>query len=514
MPEKNIEQILQDLYVIDSSLQKKESEIRQLITELIKTKPSASINEAFINELRTKLLINFNKKTDNKFNLINIFSMSKYAYALGGAAVFLLILTVVTLNKTGLTPQRLVNKNTQIAMTRLNEGAFGSINPNNNSAAAEHSQQTTGSLTRSAAVALPPIAANSSMADASGSTGPTKMIGTMLVAPTISYTYKYTGEPLNLTDQNADVYRRLKPGPMSGNWNDLLGQFIGGINLSSFNNLGLTSASFIQNIDKGYIINVNVQEGTLDISQNWDRWYPTICKDNKCVYPEMKPLTKEDMITDEEAIRIANDFLTSHGVDLKQYGTPAVEKNNLDFRVMSSAAKDSSNIMPVYYPDTVNVVLPLVLDNKKTVEANGQESGLRIVISIREKQVSSASQISANQYQVSAYPAETDADHIIQIAEKGGNQAPIYYLNKEATQEKVIQLGTPERVLLHTWNYQNNQQQELYVTALSFPIININELPTYYYQKAIIVPLAKEMLSDNNINTPVMSIPPAKPMMR
>lgn len=78
---KEVENILQELYVIDKSLKNKENELIKIINSMIDFKPNVKIDENFKNELRAKIVEQIKAKKLQKFNeeknklsLLQIFS--------------------------------------------------------------------------------------------------------------------------------------------------------------------------------------------------------------------------------------------------------------------------------------------------------------------------------------------------------------------------------------------------------------------------------------------------------
>ncbi|MBT3690198.1 hypothetical protein HOG11_02455, partial [bacterium] len=91
--DKEIKNILNDLYKIDKSFKKHESELIKTINELINNKPKIIINKDFREELKSKLIKQakkLNKTKIKKLNL-NFMKLRNYYYVFGSFAIIILI---------------------------------------------------------------------------------------------------------------------------------------------------------------------------------------------------------------------------------------------------------------------------------------------------------------------------------------------------------------------------------------------------------------------------------------
>jgi hypothetical protein len=99
--------------------------------------------------------------------------------------------------------------------------------------------------------------------------------------------------------------------------------------------------------------------------------------------------------------------------------------------------------------------------------------------------------LTTQRYESAQYVAEQDAARITKLAEQGGMYG---FWGEPAPDARVINLGTPTRVLMQHYLYVNGSNEELYVPALVFPVLNA---PTdMYIQSHVIVPLVKEILDN------------------
>jgi hypothetical protein len=75
------------------------------------------------------------------------------------------------------------------------------------------------------------------------------------------------------------------------------------------------------------------------------------------------------------------------------------------------------------------------------------------------------------------------------VAESAPSSMPI-----RQGEERIIEVGTPTRQYVLYSNFSNNQANFLLVPSLIFPITKTPDDQNYFYQKNIVVPLAKELL--------------------
>jgi len=54
------------------------------------------------------------------------------------------------------------------------------------------------------------------------------------------------------------------------------------VNLGSFAGARLQNFSIVQDQDFGYMVDVNLSDGLININQNWERWHYPQCYDEKC----------------------------------------------------------------------------------------------------------------------------------------------------------------------------------------------------------------------------------------
>jgi hypothetical protein len=288
------------------------------------------------------------------------------------------------------------------------------------------------------------------------------------------------------------------------------------VNLGSFSSLKVQNINLAEDKDFGYMISSNVQEGSIYISQNWLKWpqpYKLCTGETSCI--DQNQINISQVLPDSEVIKIAQDFIKSHGISLASYGEPEVTDT---WRIEYEKMADKSQF---YIPESANVLFPLKVNGNFVYDESGSKTGMNLSVDYRQKKVSGAGNITSQTYQASNYAAETDAAKIIKVVEQGGywgNPYPVPMkqssvsetlpqpgiMPQPETKEIEIQVGTPKKEYVLFSNYSNNQANYLFVPSLIFPIINTFQDTNYYYPKNIVVPLAKELL-DQRLTPPYVA---------
>ncbi len=497
MSKDELKKILNDIYRIDESLKEREKDLIKIVQEIIKSKPQISYNEEFAKELRLNLLKELeNKKFDNKniFNF-NFMNLNKLQYALGGGVLVTILALAIfinfplSFNSSG--NDDLANKfSFSPKITKVENNAFGELSAQESQEGEARAMNTLG------------LGAGGGVDQLSESASSEAVINMaspdMKIMPVpYSYKYKYVGEDFSL-DSQVEVLKRVKNSDASkALFSAFAGKKIGPIDLGVFNNLGLENINIFEDREYGYQISFNLKEGTFSINENWEKWRNLEmekCRDDAC-YQSFR-LKINDIPSDNQLLEIANNFLREKRIDVSAYGNPEVENT---FREQYDNAADKSNF---YIPEVISVVYPLLIDGEEVMDESGNKNGIRVNVNVRVNRVSGLYGLSIQNYESSSYEGETDAQKIIEIAERGGQRWYFY----EAENQIELELGTPERTLVNIWNYRDGQSEELLVPALIFPILNP---PTeqYYYRKNVVVPLAQDILKRYEVNEDIMPMP-------
>lgn len=477
-PTPDIRSILEEMYQAEPDLRSHESTLTPIVEHLLKLRPDITPDASFKNTLKQKALATHNKlygqpsRTSSLLHrMLSSLTLKQVAIPVGALALVALIVIKLPNTQTPPSSPTLLQANPSSRLSQLNERAFGSISIAN---------QTV--LSRSSSIGNPvPTAMGGDMAEKA------VVQDSMIRAPDdiTQYKYVYRGE-LPAWSAKLNVYRRSKDIQQNATLIQSLKQTTQAlVNLDSLQNLELQSFTLNQKERYGYTVTVDLLESNVSFQQNYREWPQpyAACKDEGC-YQRMR-LGTNDVPADAELIRIADGFIKARGISVEGYGSARV---NNEWRKNYELAADKSMF---YVPDVVTVVYPIVIDDKLAYDEGGFPHGLMVNISIREKRVESVWNLTTNQYQQSAYDAETDQTRIRSFIEKGG----IYgYISPQASKTVKIELDTPEIILEKVWIPRETGQpvEELLVPALRFEIKNKPD--NIYTPNYVLIPLIKDVL--------------------
>lgn len=482
--EAQLNELLEDLYAIDPELKKYESDLRNMVSQLLESRPDTKFNESFARDLKEKLLLKVAERETSVPWTHRLFK----PWVIAPAGVIVLLVAVFASSSSVFAPRGgNLALSTAPTVSRLGERAFGSLSSGLSPAAgvAERANRDYSvSQEKSAAFDAPagaPLPTSMGFAGVTSMPAPTAPGGfaaggdRMMVRPDWQptyYAYTYKGEPLSLSEASLPVLKRVKgasiPVPA-----DLRQALIGLLDLGGFGDAGLQMFTINQETKFGYSISADMNESSVSINRNWTQWP----QDEYGLDPGAMP-------SDEEAVEIAARGARSLGISLDAYGTPSVQN---DWRVWYAAAENSTSFRA---PETVSVIFPIIVSGQTVHDESGMPFGLTVAVNARHKRVEGVWNLTTNEYQSSMYDAETDAERILKIAGNGGIYGGGW--QDPNAQRVEIELGTPERILTKVWKYSNGKNDELLVPALRFPVLNA---PKDYWQKNIVIPLIKELLA-------------------
>lgn len=473
MSKKQIKYILDDLYKIDESLKESAPQLEKIIAEIIGARPDIKIDENFKKELYKQLILKAEKSEPIKTKKIGI-----WQYTFAGALVAIVVLVIVSYLFISVKPEDLrpeiSDTELKFSKTVVGENAFGSLIGD------QSSQETVAPVGRGGGVGGGGVALG-------GMPDQTVICAEeegCIIPPYYFFEYTYVGEDINLEQTKIEVLKRknrIEPLGILKSFGFSL------IDLSAFDDAKIQTVNFVQDKPYGYTVFVNFDEGTISIDSYWPKWPQPYnkCRDDKC-YESLR-LKLSDVPVEEELITIADKFIAEHKINLRNYGQPEMDN---DWKNQPGIFEEQ-----LYVPDYISLVYPLLIDGKFVYEQSGTKYGIRISINIREKRVSGIYNLSLQEYESSMYAGETDFSRILEVARRGGLN--MYYWG-EGGQSKQVEIETPNQEYMAVWRYNQNMQlsEMLIVPALVFPVVNA---PTdgYYYQNKIIVPLAKELLEQN-----------------
>ncbi len=478
-PNFNLDQIVADLIEIDPTLPKDQAKI--IVEKLLQDKPEVIMDEKFRLDLFARLEDEIKRIKRIEPQTINYSFMKKLNFVLAGTAmVAIAALIYVSMPKGGI-----ISLSGTEEVTKVSANAFGSLAELSVTSSRNQSGGGGGGSglggggaptmesDKIASPLMPPGSGGGSGIDPS-------------FVPTY-YKYFYKGEVFTVEPQ-LPVYQRVKGVSGSAGLSSFLQNFdVGLFNINKFASSQLDYIRASENKEYGYAINVDMKEGNVTIDQNWERWqnaYPQ-CQDEACYQKaRIKP---EDIPSDAEAIAIADSFLDEYGINRSTFGEPYVQNF---WRIEYARAADKSMI---YLPDVVTVVYPLKIEGNEIYDEGGNKTGLYVSVNARVDKVSNVGPITNLRYQGSDYALEQDTAKLISLAQRGGmyGYMPLPENMEPNAVTKTLELGTPQKAYTRTWRNVKNQNQELYVPSLIFPIINA---PEDIYQKSIVIPLVKDIL--------------------
>jgi hypothetical protein len=412
-------------------------------------------------------------------------TMKKTTYLIpAGAALVLLVALALNSNVVPGAPSREAASTAGVSIEQLDDRAFGLLALSTGLGAARpESGGGSGLGLRQDTAAVPAPSAAPLGLGAAGGDG--KMIAPDSWPGAINYRYVYKGGPIASLDAQLAVLKRIKGSTVSAQ--NLGNLDIDLIDLSRLSDLKAGSYALVEDREFGYFINVDLNEGSVSINQNWAKWpHPEqSCRDEACF--QQYRLKAEDVPADDAVIAIADAFLAEYGISKTGLGAPVVRS---EWRIAYAQATDKSF---VYIPDSVSVVYPQMIEGRPVVD-DGGPSGLYVGVNVRHRRVDNVYGLTTQRYQSSLYDAETDEKRILGIVERGG----VWGYTVEGAKTVEVEVGEPERVWTRSWLPDpSGNGQELLVPALRFPILNkpANEP---YFRDSIVVPLIKDVLDQNS----------------
>jgi len=488
MDNNKMNQILQDLYEIDPDLKKQEKKLREIVKKLLASKPEVKIDQNFVKDLRKKLLQGEDKKVAFKLNYIN-----KFIYAGIGMAVMALILIPYYNNKDNDFSFNKLAKNDGISIEAVNEKAFGSLG---DIVSSKSGPEDDGDSNGSVGI----LGMGTAESDTRGDSA-TSMI--MPMPARVSYEFEYVGDSIEIEKDSSSVIQRSVNGDILATQLLSFDKLdIGDIDYGKFDNLKFNNISLYEDSDNGYMLTINSNEEKISIYKNWQTWPREDGLNEK--------LEISDIPSDEVVINISNKFVEEYGIDLSPYGDPIVDKEWI------SNYERSENKETFYIPQTINIIYPLVLEDKEIYTQYSNKYGLKVQVDIKNNHVTSVNEIVNHNYESSNYEVVQDENRIIDIAERGGYRNYSYNIEDDSIEKVRVELGTPSLELVRLWKHNpaDNKAQELYVEAYIFPVLNSED--NSFYRDYVIVPIIEELIAEdekqnnnlpNNISKPYIGIP-------
>lgn len=476
-----VQKILEDIYLIDSSLKKEEEKIKSLIEEMIENEPEIKLNQEFVNRLKEKVFTeieNLEKKDEKK-----VFFWQKLSYVSAGAAIVILLAVF-------LFPNFILNdfkKDSSQKISVLEERAFGSLD-------IDLRQSDSGEMEAE-------IADDSTSVLGLGETAedmPSQVDDISIMPHPIveqkNYHYVYEGEKLeeiNLDDISNLVYSRVSDNRLANQGARVLSSFSGlPISLDNFSQKELKHFNMVEEKPYGYSLSVNLGNNTISVYSNWQNWPQPYkdCYDRECL--DSLKLDRADMLSEGQLISIANEFIANYNVDLKNHSQALISEQTLE------RINNPENNPDHSYPEQAQIVYPLIIDDKVVVDNNGNPEGIKVGINIREEMVSSlVYNINSSNLVSSPYKLIDNLDEINPLLKRGGINPHFYRQSENNSIE--VKLSDPEIALVRTWlpSLDKQSSSEIFLPALVFPI---SEKPDQYFNRQnIVIPLIEEVFRNS-----------------
>ncbi|MDD2681188.1 MAG: hypothetical protein PHE20_03810 [Patescibacteria group bacterium] len=534
MEERELSNILQELYQLDISLREHEGILKEIIGQMSDLGSKTPFTPALAAQIKQRVMSRLQEDIripERKFSF-NFINQQKYLY-IGSALVLVLFLTVLAyrlpnfkqlnsdINKVDIAKndhkEELINLALDSSITneeevvRLASNAFGSLSSVSGSMGVtsvaardmdlavpimgDTTFSSTGSIEGASTISSEQGIARAMSSGAYGLGGDGHINASKMIAPWYQIKYVYTGEQLNLEEASGAVYKRLTGGLIS---NSSLLSLVKNLNfkdldIQTFNSLKVTNLSLIEDKDKGLAVNFDFLNDNIYIYENWQKWQNPerdACGLDSACWDGFR--TKiSDVPNSVDLIAMSDKFIKDHSISLDHYGEAQVDNNWRDDYERST---DKANY---YIPDYISVVYPLLVEDAPVLDQGGNLYGLRVNLSLLHKTAAGLNGLSPYRYQSSDYALETDFARIVKVAEVG-MQTGMYYEGIDDNDIQEVELGTPSRAYVQYWQYKNNVNEELLVPALVFPVISKNSL-SYYGQRSVVVPLVKELLVEREI---------------
>lgn len=251
--------------------------------------------------------------------------------------------------------------------------------------------------------------------------------------------------------------------------------------LSALKDTTLTNLSLKENKENWFVVSLDFEWGYLSVYRNYSSSY----------YQNLNNQAPIQRLSDEEALKIANDFIEKYKINVSKFGTPYVENDQ-----QAMYAKMSSSMS--YVNPYIQIVFPTQIDWKNVNERYGQNAWLRISISSQSKSIEWFSVKIDKFVKTDEAKIITDSSRIAKIIEKWGYEYENNYISGYTVKYQDIKL-TNARIEYVKVDTYINSTSTYYAPALIFDTVK-SENPDIYIQDKIIVPLIdKAYETDNRI---------------
>ncbi|PIR54254.1 hypothetical protein COU75_01785 [Candidatus Peregrinibacteria bacterium CG10_big_fil_rev_8_21_14_0_10_42_8] len=457
-------EIVDELIELEPSFAKHKDVLEENIAAIISAKPDTKFTQSFKKKLLSELKQHLHSSPSKSLSLYTV--MNKFIYALGGAAVASFALFVIVIHPMVPTPSpepSMMDSIDEENKVRPQSGGGGGGG-------------------------IPPMA------------------DSRMIAPGEPYGYNVTEYIYDGDITLPETITSYKRTPLKSSQKaDLLtGTFVDDmLDVSKLKSLSVMNVSLSEEGNEPLMVNVDFNDGNISINRQIDysQRPESQCRDDACF--QRYRVQKSDMLSEERTMTIANDFLKKLGVDTAQYGDPVLQDDwNMRYETMQNKAD-------FYFPEQVSITFPYLIDGLPVFDEWGNANGMSVSVDMRLKTVMGIWGMRTMNFASQKYSAVQDVELVRDIVRMGSING---YMPPEATKLQAT-LAEPRIVYLsqYEWNEKTQEGYEVYVPALVFPVIKMPE-GSYEYRKAVVVPLAKELLEKKRDEMPPIPMPYPMPV--
>lgn len=479
--------LLEELYTLEPDLRTKESSVKGLIEDMIAHEPHVEIDETFRKELRAKIMHEMAGSQKPSWNWWPMVSF----------ACLCLIVGVWLRAENISSPTPIAFENT---VQNVEKNAFGDITLTGPTPVVAPEVAQTGAAevttTKTTATAKTTKTVNNAggksapqmarLGDADAISSKKMMAPDTMIYPPMDfpvYNYTYKGD-IKLPETSLPVYKKTNV-PFSANeTNGILRNLsLGSVDVAAFENLGIANLTLTEDVEYGYMLNLDFTSGTISMYQNYQKWPQPVCDNTGCT--TLPQLTEADIPSDETIIATADAFLAKYGIDKTIYGQPKVDST---WRIWYTRSAEMSGEKMI--PEIYTITYPILMDGKPVYEEGGVYRGLTLNYDVRTKRISNMYGIEKTKLEKSDYDTIQDPALLEKMVKSGGR-----YINDEVPpQDRTVvdvPVGDPSLGYVHLFGeWKNGTSQEYFVPAYIFSVENPPK--ENFAQNTIIVPLVKE----------------------
>ena len=501
MAKPSIKDIVDELIELEPTLVEHRSALEKNIKAIVQAKPDTKFTQSFKKKLLKDLqTVIASSPTLTSSPLSE--TMNKWIYAIGGAAVASIGMYITVINPLvpmSTTPSDSEAINPMQEHMKMNNAVVQNM-PMADGGYVEHEED---------AMAMP-VEHYQAEGGRAGGGGFGMADSRMMIAPGEpmpsyrSMQYVYEGDIELPESDTIEVFRRNRLNATSSNAQLLEGTFVADLmDVSQLTSLNITSISLTETGDEPLYVNVDFQEGTIGMHRqiNYSNRPESNCRDQACF--DRYRLKEHDMLSDDRAIAIANEFLIDLGVDTTKYGEPILQD---DWRLrydMATAAQKTS----FYFPEQLSVTYPYLVNGMPVYDEWGNANGLSVNVDIRLRAATNMWGLRVMDYETDEMEAVSDPETVRQFMNLGNGYAPPEADTVTAT------LGEPRLVYISHYNWDEDTQEgyEVYLPALGFPVTD-RPKDSYEFRKMVVVPLSQKILTERLEHMPPDAYPMPMPL--